>query len=245
MNKSGNNVELGKRIRFVREEVLGLRSQEEFADFIGNVTRGAVGNWEQGKGIKMDNLRLISTKAGVSFDWLANATGDPPRIIRFGDKELPTGSATFGRARGSPVTVITGGGPVLERHTDTLPVYAAAQGGKGHLIITLDPVDYRAPPAEVLRSKGAHGILVVGDSMIPAYEPGDIAWVTPHRPMQPNKDVILYHQQPTGEDEAMIKRLLNFNQTELRLRQYNPPMDFTESRADWPICHQIHSKTNA
>jgi phage repressor protein C with HTH and peptisase S24 domain len=61
------------RIRRVREDRLGI-SQEAFADRLG-VKRGAVGNWELGKGIKRENLLKIAQEAGVSFDWLATGRG--------------------------------------------------------------------------------------------------------------------------------------------------------------------------
>lgn len=222
-----------------------MGSQAEFAEALGGVTRGAVGNWELGKGVKLENLRNMSSRFSVSFDWLATGTGEPPRTVRFGDNEPATKVVKFGRPKGQRLQLVDKGGPALERNAASLPVYAAAQGGTGHLIITIDPVEYRSPPTDLLSIRGAHGILVVGDSMVPAYEPGDIAWVTPYRPPQRNKDVVLYHKKPEGEAEAMIKRLLNFTDRDWRLRQYNPAQDFTESRADWPICHQIHSKTNA
>lgn len=245
---SGNNTDpaLGKRIRYLRKEVLGMDSQEEFAKAIDpTLTRGAVGNWELGKGIKRENLKKIADLYEISFDWLSNGTGDPPKNIPFGDNTGPTKAIPFDRRRGEAVRIVTSGGPALERNAAMLPVYSAAQGGKGHLIITIEAVDYRAPPAEILTARGAHGILVVGDSMIPAYRPGDIAWVTPHKPPQRDKDVVLYHGKPSGEAEAMIKHLVSFNDREWKLEQYNPPEEFTESRQDWPVCHQIHSKTNA
>jgi phage repressor protein C with HTH and peptisase S24 domain len=69
------------RIRIVRS--LNRLSQEKFAETLGEIngvriTRGAVGNWELGKGIKQENLEQISRKFSVSLDWLVNATGKPP-----------------------------------------------------------------------------------------------------------------------------------------------------------------------
>ena len=73
-----SDIEIGKRIRFLRVDVLGLRSQEAFADRLGGVTRGAVGNWELGKGIKTENLRRIAETFDVSLDWLATSKGSAP-----------------------------------------------------------------------------------------------------------------------------------------------------------------------
>lgn len=152
---------------------------------------------------------------------------------------------TPARPRTDPVKPVTEGGPILTPNAAVLPVYAATQGGPGHMIVTFEAVDYKSAPEEVMRAKGAHGVLVVGDSMVPAYWPGDIVWVMPYKPLQRDKDYVLYHGRPSGEAECMIKRVIGFSDRELRLRQWNPLQDFTESRKDWPVCHQIHSKNNA
>lgn len=68
------DIDKGARVRESRER-LGL-TQVEFAEFLGTVSRGAVANWEVGKGIKTENLLLISKRTGVSFDWLATGNGE-------------------------------------------------------------------------------------------------------------------------------------------------------------------------
>lgn len=78
MKGTGNDQGRGERIRYVRVDILNLRSQLAFAEFLGGVSRGAVGNWERGLDISLDNLSLISTKAHVPFDWLAFGRGESP-----------------------------------------------------------------------------------------------------------------------------------------------------------------------
>jgi len=65
----------GDRIRHVRK--LQELSQEKFAEAL-QTSRGAVGNWELGKGIKHENLAQISEKFGVSLDWLSRGEGREP-----------------------------------------------------------------------------------------------------------------------------------------------------------------------
>lgn len=62
---------IGARVKEVREAA-GL-TQRAFGLPLG-VSRGAVGNWEQGKGIKRENLQAISERFSVSFDWLATGS---------------------------------------------------------------------------------------------------------------------------------------------------------------------------
>lgn len=77
------DIERGQRIRYVRSELLGLRSQERFAEVLAaetgaSLTRGAVGNWELGKEVGIDNLKAIAELANVSLDWLAYGAGEKP-----------------------------------------------------------------------------------------------------------------------------------------------------------------------
>ncbi|WP_119271514.1 LexA family transcriptional regulator [Taklimakanibacter deserti] len=144
--------------------------------------------------------------------------------------------------RGDPPVIIDP--PLPPLRTSLVPIYSAAQGGKGHIIIDLNPIEEVRPPDELIRVRDAYGILIVGESMVPAYRPGDVAWVNPHKPIERDTDVVLYHVPPHGEAEAIIKTLIGMSNLEWKLRQYQPPRDFTESRADWTVCHRIVGKRN-
>jgi transcriptional regulator with XRE-family HTH domain len=68
--------EIGDRIRRLRTEILGIDRQADFAAELG-VSRGAVGNWELGKGVKRANLLRIADRYRISHDWLATGVGSP------------------------------------------------------------------------------------------------------------------------------------------------------------------------
>lgn len=73
----------GERIKHVRTKVLKLQSQEKFAEVLSAsmgypLTRGAVGNWEQGKEIGIANMKAIAELADISLDWLAYNAGTRP-----------------------------------------------------------------------------------------------------------------------------------------------------------------------
>src|SRR5690348_11341709 len=59
-------------------------SQEDFAARLSRgrekITRGAVGNWERGKGIKTQNLTRIAETFDVPIHRLANNKGRPPEF---------------------------------------------------------------------------------------------------------------------------------------------------------------------
>jgi phage repressor protein C with HTH and peptisase S24 domain len=120
-------------------------------------------------------------------------------------------------------------------------------GGDGHMIVNFDPIDHVKRPAVLQNVKGGYGILVKGDSMVPAYREGDTALVNPHLPPSRDTDVVLYHTPPKerGEELAIIKRLTGMNDKQWKLEQYRPALEFSESRIDWPVCHRVVGKYNA
>lgn len=120
------------------------------------------------------------------------------------------------------------------------PVFSAAMGGDGHIIVTFDPIDFVKRPTVVEHVPDAYGLYVVGESMEPAFESGDMALVNPRLPPARDRNHVFYHIAPDGgESEAIVKRLLSYNDKDWLLAQYNPAREFTEPRADWPICHRI------
>ena len=72
----------GKRVRYIRKEILGLRAQEDLAASVSAETgeplsRGAVGNWELGKEIGLKNMRALAKISGVPLEWISDNVGDP------------------------------------------------------------------------------------------------------------------------------------------------------------------------
>lgn len=68
--------EIGRRIKELRKTFLLIASQEVFGKGIG-VSRGAVANWEIGKGISRVNLYRVSEVYNISMVWLSTGKGNP------------------------------------------------------------------------------------------------------------------------------------------------------------------------
>lgn len=122
------------------------------------------------------------------------------------------------------------------------PIYAAAEGGNGHLIVSFDAIEVVKRPAILEGVKGAYGLLVMGESMIPAYRQGDMALIHPHLPPARDEDVVLYDHPPDGEAEAIVKHLVGWTDKEWILEQYRPPREWREFKVDWPTCHRVVGK---
>jgi len=144
--------------------------------------------------------------------------------------------------RGTATATVSPG--VIAGGRRNLPLYAAAMGGDGHVIITFDPIEYIERPAELENVADGYSVYVVGESMFPAYKPGETAYVNPRLPPIRESDVVLFHVPPANAAECMIKQLNNWNHRDWTLQQFNPPLEFTASRTEWPICHRVIGKLN-
>jgi|SRR5215471_11835507 phage repressor protein C with HTH and peptisase S24 domain len=126
-----------------------------------------------------------------------------------------------------------------------LPVFASAQGGEGQIIVSPDPMEVIPRPSPVAGVREAYAVYITGESMIPEFEPGDLAIVNPHLPPIAGVTCIFYGETG-GTAHATIKRLRRQTQDAWHVRQWNPPAgmkeDFTLGRAEWPICHRTVGK---
>ena len=133
--------------------------------------------------------------------------------------------------------------PIIVDAINTIPLFASAEGGEGALVISAEEIDRVPRPYTLEHVKEAYAILIEGESMDPAFEPGDIAWVNPQLGARRNHDVILYgSDRVDGEARALIKRIVSATDENWTVRQYNPPKQFSLSRAKWGICHRVVGK---
>ncbi|WP_176085739.1 S24 family peptidase [Martelella sp. HB161492] len=180
--------ERGARIRFVRKEILKIRSQEEFADLLSQhgqpITRGAVGNWELGKDVGLDNLTRICQVAKVSLDWLAYNRGTPKPVgissfepeSQDQDEAIPvfTREHWKGSQEGSipEIDGKLGAGQGQLGEVINLPIGRETISGHAVKAEWTLPVDYLRNEA---KASPKHTVVmeIVGDSMVPTYQPGD------------------------------------------------------------------------
>lgn len=200
-------------------------TQAELAEALG-MTQQGIAAIENGKSDRPKKLRELARALGVSQEHLLGEEEPAPE-----------------RMRGTPIRHVAGETLILPGRDVLLPVYSGVQGGGGKLIISPDVVDRIEMPADLRDVKGAYGIMCDGESMIPEFWPGDIAYINPI--LRPLRDWphVFYHTPPLGEEaEGIIKRLLGWNDRDWHLRQWNPEKVFDESRKIWPIAHRVVGK---
>lgn len=205
--------ERGARIRHVREAILDLKSQERFAELLSRegkpVTRGAVGNWEQGKEVGLDSLTVIGRLAGVTLEWLAYGSGDAPKLTMPSVLEPANAQVTGAKSvRGS-----------------IIPLYGAAVGGEdGEFVLNGNHLDDVFAPPSLSGIPDAYAVRVVGSSMSPRYDDDDTVFVNPKRRVVKGDYVVAQiHMDEHEPPLAYIKRLISYTKQRLVLEQFNPP----------------------
>lgn len=123
-----------------------------------------------------------------------------------------------------------------------LPVYASVEGGAGAIVITNEPIDYVRRPEPLGSVRNGYACYVIGDSMSPAYEQGDLLLIHPARPVRPGDDCVFVRDQGDGSQQALVKRLLRIAPEKWRVRQFNPPRDFDLDRGQWQKSQLIVGK---
>lgn len=123
-----------------------------------------------------------------------------------------------------------------------LPVFASAEGGGGAIVITNEPIDYVRRPNPLLSVRDSYGCYVIGDSMSPAYEQGDLLLIHPGRPVRAGDDCVFVRDQGDGSQQALVKRLLRIAPEKWRVRQFNPAKDFDLDRGQWQKAQLIVGK---
>jgi SOS-response transcriptional repressor LexA len=144
----------------------------------------------------------------------------------------PASGGLGGESRGSP----------LRTDRADLPVYASAEGGGGSIVITNEPIDYVRRPDPLLSVRDGYGCYVIGDSMSPAYEQGDLLLIHPGRPVRPGDDCVFVRDPGDGSQHALVKRLLRIAPEKWRVRQFNPAKDFDLDRGQWQKAQLIVGK---
>jgi SOS-response transcriptional repressor LexA len=125
-----------------------------------------------------------------------------------------------------------------------LPIYGSAQGGPSGMIMHPDAIERVKRPAPLMGVAKGFGVYVVGDSMSPAYEHGDLILIHPGRPPRRGDDVLLLQHEPDGDVAALVKRLLRWTEKSWHVEQFNPRREYDLPRAAWQEVYVVVGKYN-
>jgi hypothetical protein len=126
-----------------------------------------------------------------------------------------------------------------------LAVYASAAGGpEGAWIVSSDAIAWIQRDQRLVGVRDAFACHVVGDSMVPAYEQGNLLLVNPAVPPAPGDDCLFVQEAADGARYALIKRLVRFNSTSWTVKQWNPDKTFNLLRREWQKALLVIGKYN-
>ena len=112
------------------------------------------------------------------------------------------------------------------------------------MIVTSDPVDWVVRPEQLQNVRDAFAVYVIGSSMEPRYEQGDLILVHPSRPASRDQDVLLLSPVREGGFAAVVRRLTQAGETSWAVHQYNPAKDYELPRSEWQRAHVVVGRFN-
>jgi phage repressor protein C with HTH and peptisase S24 domain len=126
--------------------------------------------------------------------------------------------------------------PGLQQGSDRIPIRSGARGGNDQEMFLEDgPIGYTPRPANLTGVRSAYAIYMVGDSMVPRYEPGWLLHVNPFKPPTRGRDVVVYKKGQI----VLIKQFIGWEADMLVLRQLNPPDTLRIPRTQVDECHLV------
>lgn len=182
--------------------------------------------------------RELARKTGIDPDKISKTLSGKRNIQM---RELPVLQRVLGDPNHSPKNNLDSDADLVQFHapipksSDTIPVYGYVSGS-GAMLARIDDahiVEHRPRPPELFGVNGAFYVRVIGDSMEPRFEQGELASVNPGALPAKNQDCVII----THDGDAHIKRLIGITDGVVRCLQYNPrkEVEYTNVRAIYAV----------
>jgi Peptidase S24-like/Helix-turn-helix len=192
--------------------------------------------------------RLKITESAVS-QWFHKDTG--PKSVRLSELASFLGTTVdyliteHEPSLGAPPSPGVGPPMALSAGRPDLAVYASAAGGpEGAWVLSGDAIAWIHRDQRLVGVRDAFACYVVGESMFPAYEHGNLLLVNPAVPPNAGDDCLLIQEAQDGARYALIKRLVRFNSTSWTVKQWNPDKTFSLPRKEWQRALLVIGKYN-
>jgi phage repressor protein C with HTH and peptisase S24 domain len=173
--------------------------------------------------------KVISLAAGLGQNYVQQmvAKDQPPKLPTLEKLLAVLGPDAAHRVRPDmlPSEVRHANVPLPPMPLKDVPVRGTVAGGdysKGAFQLTPDAVDYVRRPPGLVDAKEIYALYVEGSSMVPRFEPGELIYVNPNRPVRPGDYVVI--QEPVDEDtiHGFVKQFVKRSGEWVVVRQLNP-----------------------
>lgn len=124
-----------------------------------------------------------------------------------------------------------------------LDVFGTVRVGRDDIVVkTNEPIDVVLRPAPLEHVRGAYGLVVVVDSMVPIVRSGDTVLINPHLPPRLN-DLCLFINIVNDRKvhtTLVLKEFRGENADAWQVRHYFPKeKTLWLPKRDWPKCHRV------
>lgn len=192
---------LGERLRLARKK--RRISQAELGSALG-LTSSRISQVESGGTLNSSQILAAAKFLGVS----------PAQLL-----------GEDGLTLSNPASTVP-----LPLGTKTIPILGSVAGGATGVFLTNgDSYGVIEVPINSCPTADAYAVTVAGESMDGHLSAGDIVYVDPHRPPRSGNTVVVQVAPETkgGEWEYFVKTFVRRTETELVLKQLNPPKELT------------------
>ena len=198
--------------------------QQDVAKAVG-VSVQAVSQWERGDNdISMENLRTAAQFLG--FDAVTAFRGE----LRLSDSD---------EAPSEVERVTDVGRPDLGPRD--VPLSGVSLGGEdADFSFNGEVADYVRRPPGIANLRNVFALHVIGDSMVPRFEPADIIYCG-GRPPVPGDDVVIemFPSESAPAGRGYIKRLVARTSSIVTVRQFNPPREIQFDAYELKAVHRV------
>lgn len=179
---------LGERLKSALREK-GI-SESRLADLVG-ASQQAINFIANGTTKNPRNLAKIAAALGVSEAWLrygsqsgdtAPANGQRPQTVNQSD--------LFAKHIAKPI----GRDDLLASSINDLPVYGVPQGMDGITLKMDEPQSMTGRPPMLIGNKRGFAVFMIGESMSPRFDHGEMLWIDPVQPAQIGDYVLVVFQ---------------------------------------------------
>jgi phage repressor protein C with HTH and peptisase S24 domain len=212
MAKTEKSLAIGAALRTARKQRgKVMRQVAEALD----IDVAAVGNWETGKNLPSTE-NLIRAAEFLCIDATDLARG----VVRYLD------AADLADAE-----IVSDFAPFPAGSNDVELRGATVGGDDADFTFNGQIVGYVRRPAGIARMNNVFALDVIGDSMVPRFEPAEMVYCHARAP-QPGDDIVVEMFPDDGDvaGKCFIKRLVRQSAKELVCKQFNPPKEIVFDR---------------
>jgi phage repressor protein C with HTH and peptisase S24 domain len=215
-------------------------TQGEVGTALG-VSRAAVGQWESGETEPTTaNLMAACQLYGLNMASISDAL--PAADTRATGKRHHDGTNQTLRSAEADFVRSLERDPHVQNLPRDVPVFGVAEGGPGaDFWMNGEIVDYVRRPSGAQKSTKIYALYIVGTSMSPRYEEGELVYVSPSRSPAIGDYVVveLHPESREGTSRGFIKRLVKRTPTKIILEQFNPPKQIEFAQTKVKSMHRV------